>query len=295
MKGWPGGRTGARLGGRPGESPALVRTRRLASCLGAILLAAELIVAVRFSATTGFIMFVATAGLAGLACRGLAPLASAARGLEGDDEYAERLAIDKDTRLPNRNQLIDQLTRDIARSARYSQELTIAVVRISQYRQVRAAWGPDAGRQAALHVAESLRRAARASDFVARVDEQCFAVLLVQCNEQQGAAFCERLALAVGNRPLLQSATKLRVPLYVTVETSTQQFDGQRYRGPLDFLSVAGADILPEGDGRRPTAHGLAPEPAGLRRQLVRDYYPDGGMQDLAEAYREQRGRRHAG
>ena len=92
----------------------------------------------------------------------------------------------------------------------------------------------------------------------------------------------------------------MKVPLYVGVDVSALEYDSTRYRGPLEFLSVAGGDLTPVARSRtvqgRPQRSGLAADPRGLREQLVRDYYPGGDMKDFADAYKEARNRnRHAG
>jgi diguanylate cyclase (GGDEF)-like protein len=288
-----------RVAPRPGEPRRITRTRRISIFLAFILLVGELAVAVRWSGSTGLIMMVSTAGLAIFAVRGLEEVArESALDRESDEELAMRFMLDKETRLPNRNQLIDQLTRDIARAARYSYEITLMIVTIDQYDEIRNSWGVGTAGQGVIHVAETLGRVTRSSDFVARLDEQRFAVVLIQCNARQAGLFGERLALAVSNRPL-KSTERVRVPLYVNVETSPLQYDPTRFRGPLEFLSLAGGDVILEKD-RAHMARSGSPEPgadaASLRRQLVQDYYPEGNMQDFADAYREQRTRnRHVG
>ena len=214
-------------------------------------------------------------------------------------EHAES-TIDLETRLPSRLQLIEQLVRDIARAQRYSHDLTLAVVEIARFEDFRASWGPETTRSAVLHVAETLRRVTRSSDFVARLDSARFAVLLIQCDETQAGLFGDRLSLAVSNRPL-RSATSVRVPLYVGVDVAATQYSAERFRGPLDFLSTAGGDLVPESEpvpARVPGAERvaarprtLAADPRALRRQLVRDYYPEGQAADFADAYREHRNR----
>lgn len=205
---------------------------------------------------------------------------------------------DPDTRLPSRVLLIEQLGREIARARRQSQDLTLATIELSRYEDFRSSWGPAATHAAVLHIAETLRRVTRSADFVARLDAARFGIILAPCNEAQAAAFGDRLSLAVSNRPL-PSATEVRVPLYVGVEIVATQYDAERYRGPLDFLSAAGGDLMPEtvvtpgsgpaGLSRQPRS--LAADPQALRRELVRDYYPDGQAQDFADAYREHRNR----
>lgn len=268
-------------------------TKRLVAALAIVLLFAEGAVAVRFSGTTGLVLMASTAGLGAFAYRGVSSLSPSAREASADSSAADAAAG-----FAHRAQLIDTLSRDIARSERYSHSLTLAIVRISQYEEMKASWGAGTARLATAHVVDTLGRITRASDYVARIDEATFGVVLLQCSAGQAELYSDRLSLAVSNRPL-KSTSRVKVPLYVGVEINAVQYDSTRFRGPLDFLSVAGGDVVPE----RPrvahhgsTRNNPATDPRLLREQLVKDYYPEGEMKDFAEAYKEARTRnRHAG
>lgn len=276
-----------------GENRRTALLRRAALALAIILLLGEVVVAVRYSGNVGMLMIVSTAGLGAFLYRGLQSLTI----VPADDGGMLRAPlIDAETRLPTRQHLIETLSRDIARSQRYSHSLTLAVVRINQYDELRAAWGAGTAMQAVHHVADTLRRVTRASDFLARLDDGRFAVVLLQCSGPQATLFADRLTLAVSNRPL-KSTANVKVPHYVGVEVSALEYDATRYRGPLEFLSLAGGDLVPERPRTAPGKNGLTlTDPRGLREQLVRDFYPNGEVKDFADAYREARNRnRHAG
>ena len=273
----------------PGRGAAV--TRRAIVAAGMVLLVGEATVAIRFSGQTGLFMMAATAGLSAFTYRGVQTLDASD---PGDRDTASD--IDDRTGLPGLQQLIDTLSRDIARSERYSHALTLAVIRISQYEEMKASWGDGTARLAIEHVAETLGRITRTSDFLCRLDESSFAVILLQCSGRQAGLFGDRLSLAVSNRPL-KSTSNVKVPLYVGVEVNALEYDATRFRGPLEFLSLAGGDVVPERPARTQTARvAMVADPRGLREQLVKDYYPGGEMRDFAEAYREARSRnRHAG
>lgn len=268
-------------------------TRRAVLALGVILLVAEAGVALEYSGTVGLILMASTAGLGAFVFQGVRALSPSHREAAG---HRDEASVDPATGLPTRAQLIDTLSRDIARSERYSHALTLSVVKISQFEEMRSAWGAGTAKLAVDHVVETLGRITRASDFVARLDESSFAVILLQCSGRQAGLYADRLALAVSNRPL-KSTSAVKVPLYVGVEVNAVEYDATRFRGPLDFLSVAGGDLIPERPRALPSQRGVASvDSRGLRQQLVKDYYPGGEMKDFADAYREARNRnRHAG
>ncbi|MCC6268168.1 MAG: diguanylate cyclase [Dehalococcoidia bacterium] len=273
----------------PGRGAAI--TRRAALAAGMVLLVGEASVAIRYSGHIGLLLIVTTAGLSAFVYRGI-------QALDPDRDTGDARDGHGDERMGavGRQQLIDTLSRDIARSERYAHALTLAVIKVSQFEELRGAWGEGTARLAVDHVAETLVRITRGSDFHCRLDDSTFAVVLLQCTGRQAALYGDRLSLAVSNRPL-KSASHVKVPLYVGVEVNALEYDASRFRGPLEFLSLAGGDVMPE---RLPRAAGArtatASDPRGLREQLVKDYYPGGEMKDFADAYREARNRnRHAG
>jgi diguanylate cyclase (GGDEF)-like protein len=221
------------------------------------------------------------------------------------DRTVDLTLTDELTGLPNRQNLIEQVARDTSRAERYGQPLTLAVVEIERFAEMGQVWGQEMADQAVQHVAETLSRITRNSDFLARLDERRFAVVLVGCERDQASAFGERVMLAVSNRPL-QGRERGRLPVYASVDIQALQYDPERYRGPLDFLSAAGAEpVLGKPAIRRPERRSAEPtpeltaiterpassqrtrtfDPQSLRRQLVRDYYPEGKAEDFASAW----------
>jgi diguanylate cyclase (GGDEF)-like protein len=257
----------------------------------------EAIVALAFSMPLGVGLALGTGGLVAV---GKARERAAGRhgkplvNLEGD--RAESVYVDAETGLPNRNQLIDQLAREIARAERYQFALTLAVVEIERLDDIEAAWGADAVARSIAHVTKTMRRVTRTSDFLSRLDQQRFAVALMQCTNEQAKKFGGRVELAVGNRPIRAGSRMRGVPVYLSVRVTTLQYDRTRLRGPLDFLSRAGGEMVIQ-EERTPLPKGAARHPApadipGLRRDPVPTYAEDADTPDFAEAYKAFRGRR---
>lgn len=255
----------------------------------------EAIVALAFSTPLGIGLGVGTGGLVVL---GKVRERAAARRNKPLIDIAGETAsvyVDLETGLPNRNQLIDNLAVDIARSERYQQDLTLAIVEIERLDDLEAAWGSDGTGKAIDHVAKTLRRVTRTSDMLARVDDGRFAAVLMQCSNEQARKFGERVEMAVSNRPI-RPGSRLKAPVYLTARVTTLQYDRTRLRGPLDFLSRAGGELVIQPE-RTMVAKGAPPrkgqaaraDAQTLRRQLVRDYYPGGEVQGFADAYRSLR------
>lgn len=290
-----------------GLAETIRRYRLLSGALSGALVLAEYGVFRWLSQPAGLVLFAFTVGLSFSIIR-LQRVTNTVHKQERDAEREksrESFYRDDETGLPNRQNLIETLGRDISRSIRRSEALTLAIVSISRFDDLRAAWGNDTGPRAVAHVSGTLLRITRNSDFLARLDTDHFAVLLVGCTQEQASIFADRVTLAVTNRPL-EATGKMRVPVYVDVEVQTLQYDSSRYRGPLEFLSAAGGDVAPE---RRPvniaeasaakkkatpnatpirvTASADAPS---LRRQLLgADYHQNGKALEFAEAYQSFR------
>ncbi|HEY4668524.1 MAG TPA: GGDEF domain-containing protein [Tepidiformaceae bacterium] len=271
--------------------PALVRNRRsvygITAGIGALSLAT-----IPFVPVVGAGLTLSAVALGGLIRRAdtLAERDRQAAIEASIHEQAESFFIDRFTDLPNRQHLLDQLAREIARAGRYSYDLTLAMVELNRVPELQATWGHSIADRAVLHVANTLKRITRTSDFVARIDAERFAVVLLKCSVDQAAVFGDRVALAVANRPLKRDES-LKVPVYINVEVKALQFDRERFRGPLEFLSAAGGEAVPIRDRFNGRGAGDA---RSLRQQLVVDYYPDGKIEDFADAYRAHRDKERA-
>lgn len=278
-----------RRGGRHSQEEAARFNRRLTLAVLGVLVLAEIAVALFAAPAVGVILLAGTGALGYLEHRGERyAVVNRARAMESfADERTEALRTDAATGLPNREMLIGELVREIARVDRYAEQLTVVVITIDRADELASLWGDETRSAAVAHVGQMLRRLSRASDFIARLDETRFASLLVRCSAEQGAAFGERLGLAVGNRPI-QAGRRGRLPVYVSTSAVALQFDGDRYRGALDFLSAAGGEVraadiaLAPARRRGPAAR----DGHELRKLLVRDYYPNGEAPDFATSLR---------
>jgi len=283
-----------RLAWPAGERRRTAALRRSAYALAGILLIGQVAVAIAYSGSIGLVLIAASAGLGGVLFRGLQSL----RMPQSDDDDPARIPfIDSETHLPTRQHLLETLARDVARAERYSHPLTLAVIRIRQFEEMKTVFGPAAAALAVQHVADSLRRVIRAGDFFARLDEGRFAVVLPECSNRQAALLADRLALAVSSRPV-EPSSRTTGPRHVGVEIRAVEYDAERFQDPLEFLNHAGGGGLrrtaPTGMAARRGA--LAADPRILRGHLVRDYFGNPDTIGLRQAEREiQASDRHAG
>ena len=107
------------------------------------------------------------------------------------------LDIDPETGLVAPARFEEALQKEIARGLRYGSSSALALF------EVAVAEKPTNGAlpSPAPFVAEILRKAARASDVVARVAPQAFAVLLVEARAEGAKQFTERVRTSIGSHP----------------------------------------------------------------------------------------------
>jgi diguanylate cyclase (GGDEF)-like protein len=117
-------------------------------------------------------------------------------------ELANRANLDPVTQLPNRRALDERLAEEAERSLRYRQPLGLCFVDLDHFKHVNDRHGHAAGDVTLRQVAATLRRTARAVDFVARFGGEEFVVLLPGTWSEDAATLGERLRRAVAALPI---------------------------------------------------------------------------------------------
>lgn len=106
------------------------------------------------------------------------------------------------TDLFNRRAFIELLEREIARQQRGAQGFSVLLIDIDHFKHFNDLHGHLAGDMALVHVADILRRAARAEDVVARFGGEEFCVLLPGTSPAAALAAAERLRAGIAAAPL---------------------------------------------------------------------------------------------
>src|ERR1700758_2306719 len=100
----------------------------------------------------------------------------------------------------NRSRLVTELDRQLSYSARYSRASALLTLDIDNFKLLNASYGRAAGDVMLKAVSEILRARARATDIVARLGSDEFALILPEVNEDEAmivardirAVLCER-------------------------------------------------------------------------------------------------------
>ncbi len=97
------------------------------------------------------------------------------------------------TKLPNRRAFYETLEAERVRSLRYHHSLTVAYVDLDNFKKVNDSLGHAEGDEVLMSVAATLRTNLRASDFVARIGGDEFAITLPQTNARSSETVLQKL------------------------------------------------------------------------------------------------------
>ena len=139
--------------------------------------------------------------------------ASASLALHRDQQLVQlqRLAATDDlTMIANRRSFSVSLERELARSSRSGVPVSLIILDIDHFKHVNDRYGHPAGDESLRNIAAALVIACRELDTPARYGGEEFAVVLPECDAEQGRVIADRLRAAVsaapGVRPLTASA-----------------------------------------------------------------------------------------
>ena len=118
-----------------------------------------------------------------------------------DDAARRAYSIDLTTGLPNRNQLQEHMTHLLALREREPAAMALIVLHLDGFRSVEASFGAEAANVLRRKAAVRLRSSLRASDVVASLGPDMFAVLLAWLEADEDAEHVARKLLAAVNQP----------------------------------------------------------------------------------------------
>ncbi|HEX6320591.1 MAG TPA: sensor domain-containing diguanylate cyclase [Burkholderiales bacterium] len=118
-----------------------------------------------------------------------------ARSLE-IEKLAHAATHDSLTGLPNRSLFTDRLQQALRHAERRSEELTVAAMDIDQFRDTNNRYGHLAGDAVLQALAQRTLACVRASDTVARIGGDEFALVLVDAGEQAAVPVLEKIVAA---------------------------------------------------------------------------------------------------
>jgi diguanylate cyclase (GGDEF)-like protein len=123
-------------------------------------------------------------------------------------EHLERLAATDDlTMIANRRSFDFSLERELARSARSDEPVSLVILDLDGFKGVNDRYGHPAGDEALRNVAAALSIVCRDLDTPARYGGEEFAVILPGCDHLQSMDIAERLRAAIARAPAVTPLT----------------------------------------------------------------------------------------
>ena len=133
------------------------------------------------------------------------------------EHHFERVAmVDGLTELPNRRSLDDAFSRQLTRSLREQQPVSLLMVDVDHFKRLNDTHGHLVGDDVLKRLARILRRQVRPQDLVARYGGEEFAVLLPSTDVDAALLIADRLRAAIGN-PDTEEVSRQLPPATVSV------------------------------------------------------------------------------
>ncbi len=130
-------------------------------------------------------------------------------------ELEKNILIDPLTGCFNRRHWLELAQREINRSARYQQPLSVIILDIERLRSINAAHGNEAGDKALQHTAERCQKNLRKPDILARYGEDEFVILLPQTALKGAQLLAERLREDIEDTPLKFSNHQISIQVSI--------------------------------------------------------------------------------
>lgn len=142
-------------------------------------------------------------------------------------QYRLKALVDPLTQCWNRGAVMDILEREILRSERNREPLSISLLDLDHFKRVNDEHGHQAGDEVLKECVERTRRQCRAYDSLGRYGGEEFLLILPGCDLEQAEKQAERVRLAMASDPLVVDGRELTVTCSLGV-TVYRQNDGQK-------------------------------------------------------------------
>jgi diguanylate cyclase (GGDEF)-like protein len=143
-------------------------------------------------------------------------LRNARQGLVRTTSPSTRDAI---TGLPDEQYFWLRLREEHARTRRYGDPFTVAIVDVNSLESVNRTYGEIAGDAVLAHVAHVMEAAKRSSDVAVRLTDDQFALLLLDCDRDGASTFADRLQQYLNGQAatLIFQGRALTVPVGISI------------------------------------------------------------------------------
>ncbi len=147
-------------------------------------------------------------------------------------ERTDRLAVmeklaffDQLTGIYNAHAFMRELQEEVARAHRYKRPLSLCMISLDQFDEIKNRYGPLGSEIVLKHVAALLKESLREVDTAAHYQAEQFAIILPETNNAGALVVAERLSKRVSNRPVKINYQTINVTVSVGVASFLK--DGQ--------------------------------------------------------------------
>ena len=139
--------------------------------------------------------------------------------LKAREDLREQATRDSLTRLWNRNSILTELGRELARSGRESRPLGVVIVDLDHFKHINDTYGHLAGDAVLREAARRMQSSIRQYDSIGRYGGEEFLILFPGCGEADCFAQADRLRKLLGQTEMKVNDTTLRVTASFGVTT----------------------------------------------------------------------------
>jgi diguanylate cyclase (GGDEF)-like protein len=129
------------------------------------------------------------------------------RGFDRVADVAQQAEIDPLTKVANRRGFERSLRIELARTARHGRTCSLVLADLDDFKRVNDAYGHEAGDAVLVAFASRLRESVRASDLVARLGGEEFAVVLGEIDLDGALVLAERIRRRLTDEPIGRAGT----------------------------------------------------------------------------------------
>ncbi len=139
------------------------------------------------------------------------------------------------------------LIKEVDRSKRTFSPVSVIRVGIDRFKEIEVSLGKQSCDELIQKLAQLLQKTSRLPDFICRITESEFAVILTNCNRKGAAVRAERLRLAINKESYVHSGIRVTVSQgiseYPSLTNSPDELDETAARS-LEFIATKGGDKL---------------------------------------------------
>ncbi len=137
-----------------------------------------------------------------------------------ENEIRQLALFDSLTKLPNQRYFDLIFEMEIKKAKGYSRQLSLAMIELDRLRNLSARHGKEFGNALLVHVAQTLKRNVRDTDFIARSGKDQYVILLPEALNEAAVNVAERVRIAVERTPLaVKGAGRKKVTISTGVVT----------------------------------------------------------------------------